>query len=111
MFAVAIRAPSCQDCSKAGAAEVEVMQHTLAESNYLNSPGEIVVLIAESRGANSVPSLRRIKTNKAKIGAVENTSTSERPKQTLPQVKKINMRKWGPRLTDKCLGRRVHSGP
>lgn len=51
VFAVAIRAPSCQDCSKAGAAEVDVMQHTIAESNYLNSPGEIVVLIAESRGA------------------------------------------------------------
>lgn len=47
VFAVAIRAPSCQDCSKAGAAAEDVMQHTLAESNYFNSIGEMVILIAE----------------------------------------------------------------
>lgn len=36
LFAVAIRAPFCQDCSKAGAAEVDVTQCMLTESIYLN---------------------------------------------------------------------------
>ena len=38
LFAVAIKAFSCQDCSKAGAAEVDIMQHMLPESNLFKFP-------------------------------------------------------------------------
>lgn len=60
LFAVAIRAPFCQDCSKAGAAEVDVMQCVRAESNDINFPLEAVIFVLQ-RGCKSAVWLRENK--------------------------------------------------
>lgn len=57
LFAVAITTHSCQDCSKAGAAEVDIMQHMLAERNYLHFPGDAGVVVKARMQVSSV--LRR----------------------------------------------------
>lgn len=57
LFAVAIMTHSCQDCSKTGAAEVDIMQHMLAERNYLHSPGDARVVVKAGMQVSSV--LRR----------------------------------------------------
>lgn len=48
-FAVAIRTRSCQDCSKAGAEELDIMQHMLEKSNSLNIPREAFICVIQRR--------------------------------------------------------------
>lgn len=110
--AVAIRTPSCQDCSKAGAAEVDIMQHMLAESNHLNFPrGSSHLGHTEKMQVSSVVR-RKLKQELLEIPTPpplmrgpwpciikkqKNTSTS------LELGLKINKRKLGPRLSDNRL--------
>lgn len=57
LFAVAIMKRSCQDCSKAGAAEADIMQHMLAEHDYLHSPRDAGVVFKAGMQVSGV--LRR----------------------------------------------------
>lgn len=62
-FAEAVRTPSCQDCSKASAAEVDTMQHMLGESYHLHIPGEPVIFIIRRMLVSSV--VKRKQKNKS----------------------------------------------
>lgn len=74
LFAVAIMTRSCQDCSKASAAEVDIMQHMLAERDYLHFPGDAGIVFKAGMQVSSV--LRR--KQKQELREIPTTELQER---------------------------------